>query len=73
MHEHAGSPACIRCHAPLSNDEVGLTKKLINRGSTEFQCYSCLAEHFRVSVELLKEKVEQFREMGCLLFEPRSK
>ena len=69
MHERAGSPVCIRCHAPLSSDEVGLTKKLINRGSTEFQCYACLAEHFRVSVELLKEKVEQFREMGCLLFE----
>ncbi|MBE5810911.1 MAG: hypothetical protein E7318_08265 [Clostridiales bacterium] len=71
MPERAGSPVCIRCHTPLSSDEVGLTKKLINRGSREFQCYSCLAEHFRVSVELLKEKVEQFREMGCLLFEPR--
>lgn len=72
MPERAGSLVCIRCHTPLSSDEVGLTKKLINRGSTEFQCYSCLAEHFRVSVELLKEKVEQFREMGCMLFEPRN-
>ncbi len=71
MHECAGSPACICCHAPLSSDEIGLTKKLINRGCTEFQCYACLADHFRVSVDLLKEKVEQFREMGCLLFEPR--
>lgn len=67
------APACRRCHIPLTNDEVGLTKKLINRGCTEFLCYPCLAEHFRVSVELLKEKAEQFREMGCLLFEPRSK
>ena len=60
---------CTRCGTALTKDEIGLTKKLINRGCTEFQCYACLAEHFRVSVELLKEKVEQFREMGCLLFE----
>ena len=73
MAECTSSPVCICCGIPLTPDEIGLTKKLINRGSTEFQCYACLAEHFRVSVELLKEKVEQFREMGCLLFEPRSK
>ena len=62
-------PECVRCHAPLTNDEVGLTKKLINRGTTEFLCYKCLANHFRVTVELLHEKVEQFREMGCTLFQ----
>ena len=62
-------PECVRCHASLTNDEVGLTKKLINRGTTEFLCYECLANHFRVTVELLREKVEQFREMGCTLFQ----
>lgn len=60
---------CIRCDATLTRDEIGLTKKLINRGCTEFLCYECLAGHFRVTVELLKEKVEQFREMGCVLFQ----
>ena len=60
---------CHQCQAPLSRDEVGLTKKLINRGTTEFLCYECLAKHFRVTVELLREKVEQFREMGCTLFQ----
>ena len=64
MHE------CVRCRTPLTGDEIGLTRKLINRGCTEYLCYTCLAEHFRVSVELLKEKVEHFREMGCMLFEP---
>ena len=62
---------CIRCGAALTRDEIGLTKKLINRGCTEYQCYACLAQHFQVGVDLLKEKVEQFREMGCMLFEPR--
>ena len=64
--------ACRLCGAPLTPDEVGLTKKLINRGSTEFLCYGCMSQHFAVSVDVLRRKVEEFREMGCLLFEPRS-
>ena len=60
---------CRRCGAPLTRDEIGLTKKLINRGCTEFLCYPCLAERFDVTVDLLRDKVEQFREMGCTLFE----
>ena len=62
---------CRRCGAPLTRDEIGLTKKLINRGCTEFLCYPCLAERFDVTVDLLRDKVEQFREMGCTLFETR--
>ncbi len=61
--------ACLQCGSPLTRDEVGLTKKLINRGCTEFLCYGCLAKRFDVTVDLLREKVEQFREMGCTLFE----
>lgn len=62
---------CRRCGAPLTRDEIGLTKKLINRGCTEFLCYPCLAERFDVTVDLLRDKVEQFREMGCTVFEAR--
>ena len=61
---------CKQCGAPLSHDEVGLTKKLINRGCTEYLCYGCMASHFQVTVELLREKGRQFREMGCTLIEP---
>lgn len=64
MHE-----PCLCCGAPLSRDEVGLTKKLINRGATEFLCYGCMAAHFQVTVDDLHRKVEEFREMGCTLFE----
>ena len=60
--------ACIRCGAPLTKDEIGLTKKLINRGCTEFLCYHCLAEHFQVTEDVLHQKVEEFRAMGCTLF-----
>ena len=60
---------CKNCQSPLSRDEVGLTKKLINRGCTEYLCYTCLAKRFDVTVEELRRKVDEFREMGCTLFE----
>lgn len=60
---------CVRCRAPLTPDEIGLTRKLINRGTTDFLCYGCMAEHFLVTVAELQEKVRQFQEMGCTLFE----
>lgn len=60
---------CIRCGSPLTKNEIGLTKKLINRGTTEYLCYGCMAAHFAVTVDVLKKKVAEFREMGCTLFE----
>lgn len=64
MHER-----CRECGAPLTRDEVGLTKKLINRGAVEYLCYPCMAARFAVTVEALEKKVVEFREMGCTLFE----
>ena len=62
-------PECIRCGAPVTKDEIGLTKKLINRGCTEYLCIHCLASHFQVTEDVLLSKVQEFREMGCTLFE----
>lgn len=59
---------CIKCGCQISSDDIGLTKKLINRGATEFMCKSCLAEKFSCTTELLDKKIEQFRKQGCSLF-----
>ena len=59
---------CVKCSKELVPDEIGLTKKLINRGATEFYCIDCLAEKFECSTELLEKKIEHFRNMGCTLF-----
>ncbi len=59
---------CKNCKKTLTNDEIGLTKKLINRGSTEFYCIDCLADIFKCDKALLEKKTEQFRKMGCALF-----
>lgn len=59
---------CKKCGKELSGNDIGLTKKLINRGSTEFLCINCIAEKFDCSKELLEEKIKQFQESGCTLF-----
>ena len=61
-------PVCMVCSRVLVQDEIALTRKLINRGASEFMCLSCLASHFGVPEDILCEKIRQFREMGCTLF-----
>jgi len=59
---------CNTCGCRISKDEIGLSKKLINRGLTEFYCIKCLSERFSVDTTLLLKKIEEFRSSGCTLF-----
>ena len=59
---------CYQCGKHVSADEVGLNKKLINRGIEKYLCLACLADYFAVSEALLQEKIKQFKELGCALF-----
>ena len=59
---------CISCGRAVTRDEKALTRKLINRGADSFYCLSCLSILFEVPEETLKEKIVQFRKMGCTLF-----
>ena len=61
----------MKCGREISGDEIGLHKKLINRGATEWMCITCLADFFKCTEELLRDKMEQFREQGCMLFAPK--
>ena len=60
---------CTRCSVPLTKDDIGLTRKMINRGAQEFLCVPCLANHFELPEKILREKISEFRAMGCTLFE----
>lgn len=64
-----GKEYCRICGRELVPDEIGATKKLINRGAEEFLCLTCLSRHFEVNEELILEKIEQFKKDGCLLFQ----
>ena len=60
--------ACVKCGASVSQNEIGLTKKLISRDTKAYYCLSCLAEKFDVTEARLIEKIEQFKKNGCMLF-----
>lgn len=62
------SARCKECGAPLSNNEIGLFKKLVSRRAESFLCIHCLAKTFSCDESLLYEKIEQFKEAGCTLF-----
>ena len=61
----------MECGRSLVPDEIGLHKKMINRGSTQFMCLSCLAKFYHCDESLLEKKIEQFRAQGCMLFSPK--
>ena len=59
---------CARCGAVLAKDDIALTRKMINRGADRFLCVSCLADHFELAETVLREKIREFKAMGCTLF-----
>lgn len=60
---------CYLCEARLDKDAVGLNKKLLDKNPSRFLCMDCLAVHLDVAVEDLREKISEFKEQGCRLFE----
>lgn len=60
---------CYVCgKTPLSKNEIGLTKKLIDKKSQIFYCLPCLADYLEVTPDELLAKIEEFKEEGCTLF-----
>ena len=59
---------CIKCGVKLKTVDIGLHKKMINRGAERWMCVDCLGEHIGVSREELLKKAEYFKKMGCTLF-----
>lgn len=60
---------CYVCgKTPLSKDEIGLTRKLIDKKTKVFYCLPCMADYFEVTEEELIAKIEEFKAEGCTLF-----
>ncbi len=59
---------CIKCGKELGKTDIGLYKKMINRGASQFACVDCLSKEIGVPKEMLLEKAEQFKKAGCTLF-----
>lgn len=59
---------CTACGEPLSREDIGFHKKMINRGAAEFMCIDCLCEYFGITREKAMQMIEGFRASGCTLF-----
>ncbi|HPE96083.1 MAG TPA: hypothetical protein PLT66_08470 [Bacillota bacterium] len=61
-------PQCTQCARELTTDEIGLYKKMVNRGAKSFLCISCLAAKFSCTEQELSERIIYYRSSGCTLF-----
>lgn len=69
MHNAIEIKDCYICGKEnLSKNEIGLTKKLLDRNANCYFCLDCLAEQLEVDTEFLLERVEEFKSQGCILF-----
>lgn len=62
--------ACKSCYKEsLTKDEVGISKKLLGEGDDDVLCLDCLAAYLDCSVDNLLDKIEEFKDEGCALFQ----
>lgn len=61
---------CIACgKRNLDKNTLGINKKLLGNSVKTFYCIDCLAEYLNTTVDELLEKIEEFKEEGCKLFQ----
>lgn len=59
---------CYNCQKKLKKDEIALSKKLIDIDTEEFYCLDCLADNIGCTIDDLRDKIQEFKEQGCILF-----
>lgn len=61
--------SCISCGTKeLDKDVIGINKKFLGTNIKNFFCIECLADYLDVTIEDLNDKIEMFKEQGCILF-----
>ena len=62
--------SCVSCgREALEKNEIGINKKLLGEQIESFYCMDCLADYLDVSVQDILDKIEEFKDQGCKLFE----
>ena len=61
---------CVICGKEIREKNVlGINKKLLGEDIINYYCMDCLADYLDVTVDDLNEKIEEFKDEGCKLFE----
>jgi len=62
--------SCVSCgKESLEKNEIGINKKLLGERVSTFYCLDCLAEYLDVSTQDIIDKIEEFKDQGCKLFD----
>lgn len=61
---------CIVCgKRDLNKDTIGINKKLLGKNIANYYCVDCLADYLGCTVDDLLDKIEEFKDEGCTLFD----
>lgn len=61
---------CVACgKKTLTKNEIGINQKLLGTDIKTFYCMDCLADYLEVTVQDILDKIEEFKDEGCKLFE----
>lgn len=61
---------CVACGKEgLDKNTIGINKKLLGEKTTFYYCIDCLADYLGCTAQDLLDKIEEFKEEGCKLFE----
>lgn len=59
---------CIRCDAPFFRDDIGANRKFLGRLYGNLCAGSVCRWNSGSRVQLIDQKIQQFKEEGCTLF-----
>lgn len=61
---------CYICRKEnLTRNEIGLNKKFFGKTIKAIHCMECLANYLDLTIEELEERIQEFKDSGCTLFE----
>lgn len=62
--------SCTACgKTPLTKNETGISRKLLGDAQGRFYCLPCLADYLGVTEQDILDKIQEFLDEGCKLFE----
>lgn len=53
----------------LNRNEISICHKLLGESVKEFYCFDCLAAYLDVTKADILDKIEDFKEQGCIMFD----
>ena len=59
---------CLECGSKLSKNEFGISVKFYGEKGHKM-CINCISEQLKVTTEDILDKIEEYKNEGCTLFQ----